>query len=63
MANNDFTRRNFIGKTVAGLAGVAVSTGASSMSAVSYKRIIGSNDRINIGFLGCGSRSSGHQSW
>ena len=32
------------------------------MSAASYKRIIGANDRINIGFLGCGDRSSGHQS-
>lgn len=31
------------------------------MSAASYKRIIGANDRINIGFLGCGARSMGHQ--
>jgi len=31
------------------------------MSAASYKRIIGANDRINIGFLGCGARSDGHQ--
>ncbi len=31
------------------------------MSAASYNRIIGANDRINIGFLGCGGRSSDHQ--
>ena len=62
MTNNEFTRRDFIGKTAAGLAGVAVLSSTSSMSAVSYKRIIGSNDRINIGFLGCGARSSDHQS-
>ena len=61
MAKQDVTRRDFIGKTTAGLIGVAVSSSASSMSAVSYKRIIGSNDRINIGFLGCGSRSNEHQ--
>ena len=62
MANLSVTRRNFIGKTAAGLVGAAVSSGASSMSAASYMRIIGANDRINIGFLGCGDRSSGLQS-
>ena len=34
----------------------------SPINAASYKRIIGANDRINIGFLGCGARSKGHQS-
>ena len=48
--------------TTAGIVGVAVSSHASSMSAASYNRIIGSNDRINIGFLGCGARNGGHQS-
>jgi predicted dehydrogenase len=61
MSKEGLTRRNFIGKTAAGLAGVAVASGASSMSAASYKRIIGANDRINIAFLGCGIRSQGHQ--
>jgi len=56
------SRRDFIGKTAAGLAGVAVASSASSMSAASYSKIIGANDRINIGFLGCGGRSRGHQS-
>ena len=62
MSKISVTRRDFIGKTAAGIVGVAVSSNASSMSAVSYSRIIGSNDRINIGFLGCGDRSSDHQS-
>lgn len=61
MTKKSVTRRDFIGRTAAGLAGVAVSSGGSSLSAAFYKRIIGANDRINIGFLGCGSRSSGHQ--
>jgi predicted dehydrogenase len=61
MKENSYTRRDFIGKTAAGLTGLAVSTGAPGMSAASYRRIRGANDRINIGFLGCGARSRGHQ--
>jgi len=62
MAKNELSRRKFIGRTAAGIAGVVVTSGFSSMSAASYRRIIGANDRINIGFLGCGERSRGHQS-
>ncbi|MEO6188924.1 MAG: Gfo/Idh/MocA family oxidoreductase, partial [Ginsengibacter sp.] len=69
MNKKNFSRRNFIGKAAAGITGTAITTlagpagvaGAASMSASSYKKIIGANDRINIGFLGCGSRSKGHQ--
>lgn len=61
MAKEGLSRRNFIGKTAAGLAGMAVASHASSMSAASYERVMGANDRINIAFLGCGSRSRGHQ--
>jgi predicted dehydrogenase len=61
MAKNELSRRKFIGKTAAGFVGVAVTSNVSSMSAASYNRIIGANDRINIGFLGCGARSSNHQ--
>jgi predicted dehydrogenase len=41
------------------MAGVAAT--ASAAGAFSYARIKGANDRINIGFLGCGARSSGHR--
>lgn len=57
----NITRRDFIGKTAAGLSAASVSPTAASMNAASYRRIIGANDRINIGFLGCGARSRGHQ--
>lgn len=60
MANNEISRRKFIGKSTAGLAGAAVTIN-TAQSAVSYNRILGANDRINIGFLGCGDRSAGHQ--
>ena len=61
MAKESISRRNFLGKTAAGIAATAVTANASSMTTASYNRIIGANDRINIGFLGCGSRSHGHQ--
>jgi predicted dehydrogenase len=61
MAKNELSRRKFIGKTAAGIVGATVASSVSSMSAASYKRIIGANDRVNIGFLGCGARSSDHQ--
>lgn len=31
------------------------------MSAASYARVIGANDRISIGLIGCGHRSQGHR--
>ena len=60
MIKNELSRRKFIGKAAAGMAGAAI-TFKSAQSAVSYNRIIGANDRVNIGFLGCGARSTGHQ--
>ena len=56
MVKKKLSRRNFIGKAAVGFAGVAM-----TMSAKSYSKIIGANDRINIGFLGCGARGSDHQ--
>jgi predicted dehydrogenase len=61
MAKNELSRRKFLGKAAVGLAGAAVTMNATS-SAASYRRILGANDRFNIGFLGCGDRGRGHQS-
>lgn len=49
------TRRKFIGASTSTIAGLSI-----GLSAKSYARILGANDRINIGFLGCGSRNRGH---
>ncbi|MGC1784426.1 MAG: Gfo/Idh/MocA family oxidoreductase [Acidobacteriaceae bacterium] len=46
-------RRTFVKQ--AGLATLAV-----GMDARSYARVLGANDRIRLGQLGCGSRSEGH---
>ena len=62
MSKQGISRRNFIGKTAVGLAGAGLASGfPAGINAASYRRIIGANDRINIGFLGCGARSRGHQ--
>ncbi len=52
-------RRDFIKKGALGAAGIAI--GGMGFSAKSYASVVGANDRINIGFLGCGARSRGHQ--
>ena len=49
-------RRDFIKKVTAGTAGVAVSGSAMGMSARSYGRIIGANDRLTVGIIGLGRR-------
>jgi len=56
MIKNKLTRRKFVSKAALGLTGTVM-----AMKAKSYSRIIGANDRINIGFLGCGDRGRGHQ--
>ncbi len=48
-------RRQFLGKT-----GVVLGGSAIAMSAKSYARVPGANDRIRIAQLGCGGRSQGH---
>ena len=49
-------RRDFLRKVTAGAAGVAVGGSAMGMSAKSYGRIIGANDRLNIAIAGLGLR-------
>ncbi len=49
-------RRDFIKKVTAGTAGIAVGSSAMGMSARSYGRIIGANDRINVAIAGLGRR-------
>ena len=58
----NFNRRKFIKETslasaafIAGVSGLSQARGA--MSAKSYRRIIGSNDRLNVGVVGFSSRA------
>ena len=43
-------RRGFLGAAAGG-----------ALNAASYSRVIGANERISIGLLGCGARSGGHR--
>jgi predicted dehydrogenase len=38
-----------------------LATGAMALTARSYARIVGANDRIQIGQIGCGHRAAGHR--
>ncbi|MCD6354469.1 MAG: Gfo/Idh/MocA family oxidoreductase [Prolixibacteraceae bacterium] len=49
-------RRDFIRKVTAGAAGIAVGSSAMGMSARSYGRIIGANERLNVAIVGLGRR-------
>lgn len=48
-------RRDFLRKTGAVTAGITL--GGATMSAKSYRRILGSNDRLNVGVIGCMRRA------
>jgi hypothetical protein len=50
---NDIGRRNFM-KTV------GVTAGAMAMSAKSYGQITGANNRLKVGFIGCGGMAGAH---
>ncbi len=56
------SRRDFLKKVTAGTAGVAVTGSAMGMSARSYSRIIGANDRLNVGIIGLGRRLGAYYS-
>lgn len=55
MINNNLTRRQAL-KGI-GVAALSLST----FSAKSFARIIGANERINLGIIGCGGMSNGHR--
>ena len=56
MKNNKTTRRAFIAKT--GVATAGMTLGMNQISALSYNRIIGANDKIRVGFIGVGNRGT-----
>lgn len=49
-------RRSFIKKVTTGAAGIAVGGSAMGISAKSYGKIIGANDRLNVAIAGLGRR-------
>ena len=62
----DSTRRHFLGRTAAGLAALGGASAASakstrpSLPARSAARVVGANDRINLGMIAVGGMGGGH---
>ncbi len=59
---NDNSRRDFLRKATLGTVGLAFAGTATAMSAKSYSRIIGANDRIAVALMGCGRRVGAYYS-
>lgn len=49
-------RRDFLRKVAAGTTGITLAGSANAMSAKSYSKIIGANDRLNLAIMGLGRR-------
>lgn len=54
------SRRDFITKTVLGSAALVTGSSAMGMTASSYRRIIGANERLNVAIAGLGRRLGGY---
>jgi predicted dehydrogenase len=51
MKQERITRRQFVGRS-------AATATATAMAATSYARVVGANDRLSVGIVGCGERMS-----
>ncbi len=60
MERLNISRRKFVKGLAGSAAGIAVFGSNPGMSAISYSRIIGANERINIGVIGCGGMAGSH---
>lgn len=58
----DNSRRIFLKKVALGTAGLAIGGTANAMSAKSYSRVMGANDRIAVALMGCGRRVGAYYS-
>ncbi|MEQ9582064.1 MAG: hypothetical protein RIM68_07855 [Arenibacter sp.] len=58
MKSNSSSRRSFIKKTAASSAFIATAGILPQLSAKSYARILGANDRINVSVMGVNSRGN-----
>ncbi|MEN8227927.1 MAG: Gfo/Idh/MocA family oxidoreductase [Bacteroidota bacterium] len=54
------SRRRFVKGMATTTAGMATFGSSLGMSAQSYSRIIGANERMNIGVIGCGGMANAH---
>ncbi|HUX97378.1 MAG TPA: Gfo/Idh/MocA family oxidoreductase [Bacteroidales bacterium] len=60
MESSNISRRKFVKGLAGSAAGVAAFGSNLGMSAISYSRIAGANERLNIGVIGCGGMANAH---
>ena len=60
MGNTNISRRKFVIGLAGTTAGIATFGSTLGMSAQSYSRIIGANERIKVGVIGCGGMANSH---
>jgi uncharacterized Fe-S cluster-containing protein len=60
MEKNNISRRQFAARLAVSAAGIATLGSTMGMTAKSYSRILGSNERMKIGVIGCGSMANHH---
>jgi predicted dehydrogenase len=60
MESNDISRRKFVKGLAGSVAGIAALGSSTGMSALSYSSIIGANEKLNIGVIGCGGMANSH---
>jgi predicted dehydrogenase len=60
MESTNISRRKFVKGLAGTAAGIATFGSSLGMSAISYSRIIGANERINVGVIGCGGMANAH---
>jgi len=53
-------RRKFVKRLAGSAAGIATFGSSLGMPAMSYSRIIGANERLNVGVIGCGGMANEH---
>ncbi len=60
MNRKNISRRHFVKGLTGAAAGIATIGSTSNMMAKSYSSIIGANERIKVGVIGCGGMSNAH---
>jgi len=60
MNRKKISRRHFVSGITGAAAGIATFSSTSNMLAKSYSNIIGANERIKVGVIGCGGMSNAH---
>ncbi|MDY0099428.1 MAG: Gfo/Idh/MocA family oxidoreductase [Bacteroidales bacterium] len=60
MESTDISRRKFVKGLAGSVAGIAAIGSTPCMSALSYSSIIGANEKLNIGVIGCGGMANSH---